>query len=72
MEPVFHRGDHTLKVSMSLFADNRRRLIERLKVKPEVTNKRSFVVLQGGSDVPYDDTDVCWPFRQVSDFLLLQ
>ena len=68
MEPVFNRGNHTLRVPMTLFADNRRRLMERLKAKPEVENKRSFVVLQGGSDVHYDDTDVSWPFKQVSIF----
>lgn len=67
MEPVFHRGDHTLKVPMTLFADNRRRLMKRLKKNPEVKNF-SFIVLQGGSDIPYDDTDVCWPFKQESFF----
>ncbi|XP_033216261.1 xaa-Pro dipeptidase isoform X2 [Belonocnema kinseyi] len=68
MQPVFHRGNHTLRVPMTLFADNRRRLIERLKAKAEVENKGSFVVLQGGADVPYDDTDVSWPFKQESFF----
>ncbi|XP_051159697.1 xaa-Pro dipeptidase isoform X3 [Leptopilina boulardi] len=65
MEPVFHRGEHTLKVPMELFANNRKRLIEGLK---KVTNSGTFIVLQGGSESPYDDTDVSWPFKQESFF----
>ncbi|XP_014205223.1 xaa-Pro dipeptidase [Copidosoma floridanum] len=65
----FARGVHTMKVPMSLFADNRRRLINRLREKPEVAEVAgSFVLLQGGVDVPFNDTDVNWPFRQESFF----
>ncbi|XP_043473279.1 xaa-Pro dipeptidase isoform X2 [Leptopilina heterotoma] len=66
MEPVFHRGEHTLKVPMELFANNRKRLVERLGKK--ITKPGTFIVLQGGTEVPYDDTDVSWPFKQESFF----
>ncbi|XP_031784394.1 xaa-Pro dipeptidase isoform X2 [Nasonia vitripennis] len=64
----FVRGDHTLKVPMSLFAENRARLVARLRANPKVTKAGSFVLLQGGVDVPFNDTDVDWPFRQESFF----
>ncbi|KAG7203153.1 hypothetical protein KM043_010272 [Ampulex compressa] len=64
----YARGDHTLKVPMSLFRDNRKRLIGRLRAKPEISAAATFVVLQGGVEVPFNDTDISWPFRQESFF----
>lgn len=61
----FVRGDHTLKVPMSLFRENRRRLVDRLLANPKAKQAGSYVLLQGGVDVPFNDTDVNWPFRQV-------
>ncbi|KAJ8673740.1 hypothetical protein QAD02_005002, partial [Eretmocerus hayati] len=71
----FTRGEHTLKVPMSLFAENRRRLIDRLRSNPKLQQRfangsktSSFVLLQGGDEVPFNDTDISWPFRQESFF----
>ncbi|XP_012261079.2 xaa-Pro dipeptidase isoform X1 [Athalia rosae] len=68
MESHFVRGEHTLRVPMSLFRENRERLVARLRANPNVPNKGAFVVLQGGSEIPFNDTDICWPFRQESYF----
>nr|XP_012227156.1 PREDICTED: uncharacterized protein LOC105675003 isoform X2 [Linepithema humile] len=64
----FWRCNETLKVPMSLFRDNRQRLVSRLHANSEVSATGTFVVLQGGLDVPFNDTDVNWPFRQESFF----
>lgn len=68
MDSHYSRGDHTLKVPMSLFRENRDRLLARLKRKTEVTAAKTFVVLQGGVEIPFNDTDINWPFRQESFF----
>ncbi|KAI4488666.1 hypothetical protein M0802_011374 [Mischocyttarus mexicanus] len=68
MESFYARGDHTLKVPMSLFRENRERLIARLKRNTDLTAAKAFVVLQGGIEIPFNDTDTNWPFRQESFF----
>ncbi|XP_053984440.1 xaa-Pro dipeptidase [Hylaeus volcanicus] len=68
MESYFQRGDHTLKVPMSLFQNNRKRLITRLRTNTKTPIEGSFVILQGGIEVPFNDTDITWPFRQESFF----
>ncbi|EZA50679.1 xaa-Pro dipeptidase isoform X2 [Ooceraea biroi] len=67
-QPHFWRFHETLAVPMSLFCHNRARLVSRLQAKGEVTAAGTFVVLQGGVDVPFNDTDTNWPFRQESFF----
>lgn len=68
----FWRSKDTLKVPMALFRENRERLVSRLCANDEVSAEGTFVVLQGGMDVPFNDTDVNWPFRQVRTHLLLR
>ncbi|XP_046434327.1 xaa-Pro dipeptidase isoform X2 [Neodiprion pinetum] len=68
MESHFVRGEHTLKVPMSLFRENRERLAAVLRGNTAVPEKGAFVVLQGGVEVPFNDTDISWPFRQESYF----
>ncbi|XP_025153287.1 xaa-Pro dipeptidase isoform X2 [Harpegnathos saltator] len=68
MKSYFWRSRDTLKVPMSLFRDNRERLVSRLRANSEVSAAGTFVVLQGGEDVPFNDTDINWPFRQESFF----
>ncbi|XP_058805652.1 xaa-Pro dipeptidase isoform X2 [Phymastichus coffea] len=68
MEQYYFRGENSLRVPMSLFAENRSRLLERLRSNPLVKPQGSFVVLQGGVDVPFNDTDVNILFRQESFF----
>lgn len=59
-------GPGTLKVPLALFELNRNRLIKRLQAK-ELGNV--VVVLQGGNDFPYYDTDVGFVFKQESYFM---
>lgn len=64
MSRYFSLGEGTLQVPMDLFALNRNRLCESLKVLPKLP-KKSVVVLQGGQGVPRYCTDVEYLFRQV-------
>ncbi|KAA0196078.1 hypothetical protein HAZT_HAZT010152 [Hyalella azteca] len=66
----FDMGEHTLRVPMSLHAENRARLVARLKemIGEGKLNAGSAVLLQGGSDVQRDATDCTWVFRQESFF----
>ncbi|XP_066570116.1 xaa-Pro dipeptidase [Amia ocellicauda] len=66
-EPVYWLGKDTLKVSMALFAENRRRLCERLRANTGVP-KKSMVVLQGGEQTQKYCTDTDLVFRQESFF----
>ncbi|KAG9436528.1 xaa-Pro dipeptidase [Apis mellifera carnica] len=68
IESCFQRGNHTLKVPMSLFQNNRKRLIERIKANKKVPDTGTFIILEGGVEIPFNDTDICWPFRQESFF----
>ncbi|XP_043278048.1 xaa-Pro dipeptidase isoform X2 [Venturia canescens] len=68
MDSYYSMGDHTLKVPMSLFRKNRDRLIARLRETPDVPAAGAVVLLQGGSEVPFNDTDINHEFRQESFF----
>jgi Xaa-Pro dipeptidase len=57
-------GDHTLFVPNALFAENRRRLCQRLRENTNVP-QNAFILLQGGESVSLYDTDVEYVFRQV-------
>ncbi|KAJ9586246.1 hypothetical protein L9F63_020108 [Diploptera punctata] len=66
MRGGYSLGEHTLLVPNALFAENRRRLCERLK-KNSLLPPKSFILLQGGDSVSLYDTDVDYNyFRQVS------
>lgn len=54
-------GPGTYEISTELFEINRKRLVDRLAS----ICKDSIVVLQGGSEVPFYDTDTAYIFRQV-------
>ncbi|XP_024889937.1 uncharacterized protein LOC112466210 [Temnothorax curvispinosus] len=70
MAPHFWRHGETLKVPMSLFHKNRQRLVTRLQTKTGRVHPLPdfYVILQGGVEVPFNDTDINWPFRQESYF----
>lgn len=68
--PVYDKGQHTLQVPMSMFADNRARLLARLKKLAGVTGS-SVVLLQGGDTHNVYCTDAEDVFRQVSHHLNL-
>lgn len=59
MAATWSMGPGTLDVPLSLFAKNRSRLANSLK-------KGQMVVLQGGDDLSFYDTDVQYVFRQVT------
>ncbi|KAG6463381.1 hypothetical protein O3G_MSEX013838 [Manduca sexta] len=61
MAAVWSMGPGTLKVPLSLFAKNRRRLAEKLQ-------NGQVVVLQGGEDISHYDTDIHYVFRQEAYF----
>lgn len=65
--PVYQMGPNTLAVPMSLFRDNRIKLIEELKKQTGIDDK-TYVLLQGGDDISVYDTDVQYVFRQESYF----
>lgn len=56
---------------MSLFQNNRKRLVARIRAKSEVPAAGCFLILQGGIEISFNDTDINWPFRQVSNFSAL-
>ncbi|XP_077278308.1 dipeptidase C isoform X2 [Temnothorax americanus] len=70
MASYFWRHGETMKVSMSLFHKNRQRLVRRLQTKTGRVYPLPdfYVILQGGVEVPFNDTDINWPFRQESYF----
>ena len=53
---------------MSLFQNNRKRLVARINSNTKVPTTGTFIILEGGIEVPFNDTDICWPFRQESFF----
>ncbi|CAG5099419.1 Similar to PEPD: Xaa-Pro dipeptidase (Homo sapiens) [Cotesia congregata] len=67
---LFMRGEHTMTVPKSLFYGNRTRLAQRLREKAAgvAPGEGGFVLLQGGDEVPFNDTDINYEFRQESFF----
>lgn len=55
-------GNGTHEIPLELFSLNRKRLVNKLKVK---NLNNAIVLLQGGKDIPLYDTDVDYIFRQV-------
>jgi hypothetical protein len=49
---------------MSLFRNNRQRLISRIQENYPAL-KDAFIILQGGVEIPFNDTDISFTFRQV-------
>lgn len=58
MAGLWSMGQKTLEVPLSLYSKNRSRLVEKLKAG-------QVVVLQGGDEISFYDTDVQYVFRQV-------
>lgn len=63
----FQMGPQTFSVPMSLFKNNRQRLCLALQAA-SATVDGTFVLLEGGKDVSFNDTDVDYLFRQESFF----
>ncbi|XP_053948849.1 xaa-Pro dipeptidase [Anastrepha ludens] len=67
---TFRMGPTTLSVLMSLFQKNRQKVCAALREKGSLKAK-SYVLLAGGDDVSFNDTDISHPFRQESYFQYL-
>lgn len=70
-EGFFWMGGDSLKVPLTLFEDNRRRLVQALRPKTNDAEQGWFVLLQGGSDQGMcrgDSSDFVNVFRQESFF----
>jgi hypothetical protein len=61
----YQLGDKALKVSMKLFALNRKNLVERLRKHTDLVKSSSFVLLEGGKSTTRHCTDHEDLFRQV-------
>lgn len=61
----YQMGVKTLQVPMTLFKENREKLIGELK-KVQRLDTKAVVLLQGGDNISLYDTDVDYVFRQVS------
>ncbi|PAA50308.1 hypothetical protein BOX15_Mlig030441g2 [Macrostomum lignano] len=66
-EPVFSMGAGTLSVPMTLHAQNRRRLCQRLRTDAAAAAP-GIVLLQGETELPRNGTDVTYNFHQDSFF----
>lgn len=64
---VYQMGPETLAVPMTLFRNNRNRVVKELQ-KSNRVDEKTYVLLQGGTDVSFNDTDVDYLFRQESYF----
>lgn len=62
---TYQMGPDTFAVPMALFRDNRIRVAKALKEAHPSLDDKSYVVVQGGVDIPFNDTDVDHLFRQV-------
>ncbi|XP_067636716.1 xaa-Pro dipeptidase [Eurosta solidaginis] len=63
----FRMGPTTHTVLMSLFQKNRQKVATALR-EHRLVKPKSYVLLAGGDDVSFNDTDVNHPFRQESYF----
>ena len=54
---VWSLGQGTLEIPLSLFAENRQRLVQRLRAHPALAGKLAIVLLVGGSQQSVYDTD---------------
>lgn len=67
---TFQMGPQTHAVPMALFRKNREKVVGALR-QTSAVGKGSFVLLEGGKEVSFNDTDVNLPFRQESYFQYL-
>ena len=67
---TFQMGPQTHAVPMVLFRKNREKVLSALRENSAV-EKGSFVLLEGGKEVSFNDTDTNLPFRQESYFQYL-
>lgn len=68
-EAKIDMGPGTHAIPVSLFRDNRLRVCDTLKKIPNVGDAFTFILLEGGSQIPLYNTDVEYLFRQVNYIL---
>lgn len=62
---MLNMGPNTHSVPVTMFKDNRERVMAELRKHNDV-NDNAFVLLQGGDSINLYNTDVEYVFRQVS------
>ncbi|KXJ72561.1 hypothetical protein RP20_CCG017740 [Aedes albopictus] len=62
---AFWMGAQTLPIPMTMFRENREKVIGELR-KVRTFDGTALIVLQGGDNISHYDTDVDYVFRQVS------
>lgn len=60
----FQMGPETLRIPMEMFKENRAKVCNAMA---PVSPKNSVILLEGGSDVSWYDTDVDHVFKQVEN-----
>ncbi|EDS44757.1 xaa-pro dipeptidase [Culex quinquefasciatus] len=60
----YQMGPNTHSIPMTLFRENRDRVMAELRKVPALEGKQALVVLQGGDNISLYDTDVDYVFRQ--------
>lgn len=68
---TFKMGAQTHAVPMALFRKNRSKVCAALKENSITDEKGTYILLEGGKDVSFNDTDVNYSFRQESYFQYL-
>lgn len=66
---TYQMGPDTYAVPMTLFRDNRIRVAKAVKNAQPALDEQAFIVLQGGVDIPFNDTDIDHVFRQVINLI---
>jgi len=69
--PYFSMGEGTLRIPMTMHAENRKRLCERLRAAAGDIGEGAVILLQGGSENSVYDTDTNWDYKQESNFQYL-
>lgn len=64
---LLNMGPNTHSVPVTMFKDNRERVVSELKKRNDVSDS-AYVLLQGGDNINLYNTDVEYVFRQVSFF----
>lgn len=67
----YQMGPNTHSIPMTLFRENRDRVMAELRKIPALEGKQALVVLQGGDNISLYDTDVDYVFRQVRTIQLI-
>lgn len=66
---MLNMGPNTHSVPVTMFKENRERVMAALRKENEVSGN-AYVLLQGGNSINLYNTDVEYVFRQVSFFCL--